>query len=58
MLTIRLPIDLESRLVELANKTGTSKTSIVREAIIAQIDNLEKKYLPQGAMSLDDDERL
>ena len=57
MLTIRLPIDLESRLIDLADKIGTSQTAIVREAIISQIDSLENKYLLREATSLDEDEQ-
>ena len=45
MLAIRLPEEIEHRLVELAAKTGRTKTYYVREAILEHLDELEEKYL-------------
>lgn len=45
MLAIRLPEDIETRLAELARKTGRTKTFYVREAILGHLDEIEDKYL-------------
>ena len=45
MLAIRLSPDIEKRLDELSKKTGRTKTSYAREAIIEHIDDLEGYYL-------------
>lgn len=45
MLAIKLPEEIESRLAELAAKTGCTKTYYVREAILEHLDELEEKYL-------------
>ncbi|WP_297324189.1 TraY domain-containing protein [Nitrosomonas sp.] len=45
MLAIKLPEDIESRLAELAAKTGRTKTYYVREAILEHLDEMEEKYL-------------
>jgi predicted DNA-binding protein len=47
MLTLRLPPELEKRLVKFARRTGQSKSRLAREAVIARIDDLERKYLPR-----------
>lgn len=44
MLAIRLPIEIEARLDELAKRTGRSKTFYVREAILQHLDDLEDRY--------------
>ena len=45
MLAIRLPEEIETRLSELAAKTGRSKTFYAREAILEHLDAMEDKYL-------------
>ncbi|MEQ8297083.1 MAG: TraY domain-containing protein [Nitratireductor sp.] len=41
MLALRLPPELEKRLDDLARKTGRTKSSYAREALIEHIDDLE-----------------
>jgi len=50
MLAIRLPEAIESRLSELALKTGHSKTFYAREAILEHRDDLEDLYLAEQQM--------
>lgn len=64
MLAVRLPEDIETRLTELAQKTGRTKSFYVREAILEHLDELEDKYLavhrienPGRRWNLDDMER-
>ncbi len=45
MLAIRLPQEIETRLAELAVKTGRTKTFYAREAILKHLDEMEDKYL-------------
>ena len=45
MLAIRLPLEIEARLAELAAKTGRTKTYYAKEAILEHIDEIEDKYL-------------
>ena len=45
MLAIRLPVDIEQRLAELAKRTGRTKTYYAKEAIIQYMDDLEDTYL-------------
>jgi RHH-type rel operon transcriptional repressor/antitoxin RelB len=45
MLAIRLPAEIEARLVDLAAKTGRTKTFYAKEAIVEHLDELEDKYL-------------
>ena len=45
MLAIRLPEEIESRLVVLASRTGRSKTFYAREAILTYLKDLEDYYL-------------
>ena len=44
MLNVRLPVDLESRLITLADKTGRPKSYYVRQAIQNFLDT-EEDYL-------------
>ena len=46
-ISIRLPEDLESRLENLAAKTGRSKTFYVREALLNHLEDLEDLYLAE-----------
>jgi RHH-type transcriptional regulator, rel operon repressor / antitoxin RelB len=46
-ISIRLPSDLESRLQNLADLTGRSKTFYVTEAIREHLDDLEDIYLAE-----------
>ena len=45
MLAIQLPEEIETRLTDLANETGRSKTFYVREAILEHLESIEDKYL-------------
>ena len=47
MLAIRLPAEIESRLDELAKRTGRSKSYYVREAILAHLEDIEDLYLAE-----------
>ena len=49
MLAIRLPENIETRLAQLAQETGLTKTALVREAILEHIDDLEDYYLAEAA---------
>lgn len=51
MLVIRLPEDIELRLDNLAKKTGRTKTSCAREAILEYLDDLEDLYLAEKRLS-------
>ncbi len=46
-ISIRLPGDLESRLHDLAERTGRTKTYYVIEAIREHLDDLEDLYLAE-----------
>lgn len=61
MLAIRLPVDIENRLNDLAAKTGRTKTFYAKEAILEHLDEMEDRYLaisrlekPGERWSLDD----
>ena len=45
MLSVKLPIELENRLEELARITGRTKTFYVKEALQAHIEDMEDRYL-------------
>jgi RHH-type rel operon transcriptional repressor/antitoxin RelB len=45
MLVIRLPAKIEERLDVLARKTGRTKTSYAREAILKHLGRLEAIYM-------------
>ena len=45
MLAVRIPEDLDTRLNTLARRTGRSKNSFVREALLHQLDDIEDYYL-------------
>ena len=45
MLAVRIPEDLDNRLNALAHRTGRSKSSFVREALMHQLDDIEDYYL-------------
>jgi len=45
MLALRLPNEIERRLVALAKRTGRSKSFYAREAILEHLDDLEAEYL-------------
>lgn len=50
MLQIELPEDVEKQLDDLASSTGRTKSDLVREAVIEQIDDLEDIYLAEQAL--------
>ncbi len=45
MPAVQIPEDLNNRLNALARRTGRSKSSFVREALMHQIDDIEDYYL-------------
>ena len=45
MPAVRIPEDLDTRLNTLARRTGRSKNSFVREALLHQLDDIEDYYL-------------
>ena len=51
MLAIRLPIDIEERLNNLAKITGRTKTFYAREAILEYLDDLEDVYLAEKSLT-------
>ena len=50
MLAIRLPLEIETRLDNLAKSTGRTKTYYAREAILEYIGDLEDVYMAQQRM--------
>ena len=46
-ISIQLPSDVETRLEQLANLTGRSKTFYVQEAILEYLDDIEDLYLAE-----------
>ncbi|PXX73679.1 type II toxin-antitoxin system RelB family antitoxin [Rivihabitans pingtungensis] len=46
-LSIRLPIDVENRLKNLAAQTGRTKSFYITQAICAHLDDLEDLYLAE-----------
>lgn len=51
MLAIRLPVEIESRLDNLAKQTGRTKTFYAREAILEYLDDLEDIYLAEKELN-------
>ena len=45
MLAIRISHDIESRLQQLAQKTGRTKTYYAREALLRFLEDMEDEYL-------------
>jgi len=50
-ITIRLPEEIQKRLLELSKKTGRSKSFYVREALIGYLEDLEDIYLSDKTMA-------
>jgi len=50
MLAIRLDQEVESRLEQLAKKTGRTKTYYAREAILEHLEDMEDYYLAVEAL--------
>ena len=50
MFALRLPADVESRLEELAKRTGRTKSYYAREAIIEHLAELEELYLAEAEL--------
>jgi len=64
MIAVRLPKELEERLTALAQKSGRSKTDLVRQALLTYLEDLEDHHLaaerlesPLPSVSLEDLER-
>lgn len=51
MLAIRLPEDIETRLDNLAKRTGRSKTFYARAAIMEYLEDMEDLYLAEQVVS-------
>lgn len=51
MLAVRLPVDIEKRLADLAAKTGRTKTFYVREALVEHLEDLEDAYLAEHRLT-------
>jgi RHH-type rel operon transcriptional repressor/antitoxin RelB len=49
--SIRLPVEVETRLDELAAKTGRTKSFYLREAIETHLGDLEDYYAAQDVLS-------
>jgi RHH-type rel operon transcriptional repressor/antitoxin RelB len=47
MFAIQLPQSIEKRLTKLARRTGRTKTSYVREAILNHLEDLEDVYIAE-----------
>lgn len=47
MLALRLPEDIETRLEELAKRTGRTKSYYAREAIVKYLEEMEEVYLAE-----------
>ena len=45
MLAVRLPVNLENRITDLADKTGRTKSYYVREAVVQYLEDMEDTYL-------------
>ncbi len=50
MLALRLPPEIETRLAELAKRTGRTKSFYAREAILTHLDELEDLYLAESRL--------
>ena len=51
MLAIRLPVDIELRLENLAKTTGRTKTFYAREAILEYLEDMEDFYIAEQRMA-------
>lgn len=47
MLAIRLPVEIEERLENLAKATGRTKTFYAREAILKYLNDMEELYIAE-----------
>lgn len=50
-ITIRLPEEIQERLLELSEKTGRSKSFYVREALVEYLEDMEDIYLADKTMA-------
>ncbi|MCC2644608.1 MAG: hypothetical protein K0R94_386 [Burkholderiales bacterium] len=50
MLAIRLPVEIETRLTNLAKLTGRTKTFYVKEAILEHLEDLEDIYIAKQSL--------
>jgi len=50
MIAVRVPVEVEDRLDQLAKLTGRTKTYYVREAILEHLDDLEDLYLAEKVL--------
>ncbi len=49
--SLRLPQSVSERLNDLVKKTGRSKTSFIREALLEHLDDLEDIYAAEAIMA-------
>jgi len=47
MFSVRLPDDIQARLNKLAQETGRTKSSYVREALLVYLEDMEDIYLSE-----------
>lgn len=45
MIAVRLSTEIETRIAELASRTGRTKSFYIKEAIMEHLDEMEDKYL-------------
>ena len=50
MLALRLPAEVETRLEELAKRTGRTKSYYAREAIVTHLAEMEQLYLAEAEL--------
>ncbi len=50
MLALRLPKDIEDRLIALAKRTGRTKSFYAREAIVTHLEDLEDIAIAEGRL--------
>ncbi len=48
--SVRLPVEAEKRLNDLAAATGRTKTFYIKEAIMGQLDEMESVYLAEKTL--------
>ena len=51
MLAIRLPVEIEARLANLAKVTGRTKSFYARQAILQHLDELEDRYVAEQRLT-------
>lgn len=64
MTSVKLPSDMEKRLNFLSHETGRTRTYYIKEALSAQLDDMEDRYLalqrleqPEKPLSMEEAKR-